>query len=410
MNDTVDVAIVGAGPYGLSLAAHLRHAGVPYRQFGIPMSQWQKSMPRGMYLTSQGFASNLSDPDGAHTLRQFCWETGRTYREDDVAVPLETFVSYGHWFRLCHDLHVEEIHVTEVTRTGPRRFELILADGQRAYARNVVVATGVEHFAQVPGILSDLPRKLCSHSSQLHDPVALRGREVVVVGAGQSALESAALLHESGVSVRLLARASRVVWNGPPPVSDRSLARRWREPEAELGAGWATWFYSRHPRWFRYLPARMRVHLARTALGPAAAWWLRDRVERKFPLHLGHSLQCADSEDGRARLSSICAGKQAEFSADHVISATGYPPDLRRLPFLEARLRSELAIVDRTPRVGRDFQSSIPGLFFVGAVVAPSFGPVMRFVCGADYAARRIANRLAATCERKVSALGGIGR
>jgi thioredoxin reductase len=154
----------------------------------------------------------------------------------------------------------------------------------------------------------------------------------------------------------------------------------------------------------------MRVHRARTALGPAAAWWLRDRVERKFPLHLGHSLRWADSDGDRVRLGSLCAGEEAEFSADHVISATGYSPDLRRLPFLEARLRPELTTVDRTPRVGRDFQSSIPGLFFVGAVVAPTFGPVMRFVCGADFAVRRIASRLAATCERKVSVLGGIGR
>jgi len=99
MSDTVDVAIIGAGPYGLSLAAHLRAAGVDYRHFGIPMRLWEATMPQGMFLKSQGFASNIADPDGTHTLEAFCQATGRTYASYGLPVSLDNFVSYGHWFQ-----------------------------------------------------------------------------------------------------------------------------------------------------------------------------------------------------------------------------------------------------------------------------------------------------------------------
>ncbi|WP_029721926.1 FAD-dependent monooxygenase, partial [Saccharopolyspora rectivirgula] len=139
--DSVEVAIVGAGPYGLSLAAHLRRAGVGYRQFGFPMSLWRSRMPRGMYLKSQGFASNLSDPDETHTLRNFCLETGREYADYGLPVSLETFVDYGEWFQLNRGLEVEEVLVTSIRQTA-RGFLLELADGATAEAEKVVVAVG----------------------------------------------------------------------------------------------------------------------------------------------------------------------------------------------------------------------------------------------------------------------------
>ncbi|RCW44425.1 NADPH-dependent L-lysine 6-monooxygenase-like protein [Halopolyspora algeriensis] len=409
MNETVDVAIVGAGPYGLSLAAHLRGAGVRYRQFGLPLNLWRTAMPRGMYLKSQGFASSLSDPSGRYTLAQFCRETGRDYADCGMPVSLKTFLAYGAWFQQHQAPDVEEVLVTEIT--GSRgQYELALSDGGYARARSVVVAAGVEHFAHIPGMLSGLPPELCSHSSAHTDPGAFRGREVVVLGRGQSALEFAALLHESGASVQLVTRAPGISWNGLPLDPARPLLRRLREPEAGLGSGWGTWFYSRHPRWFRHLPAPTRVQLARTALGPAGAWWLRDRVEERFPTRLGHSLQWAEPAGDRVRLRLRGPGGEAStLTAEHVIAATGYRPDAGRLPFLSSQLRARLRTIDRTPQVEWDFQSSVPGLFFMGAAVAPTFGPVMRFVYGADYAARLVTSRLAAGA-RTSRTVEGAGR
>ncbi|MGH3788114.1 MAG: NAD(P)-binding domain-containing protein [Pseudonocardiaceae bacterium] len=399
----IDVAIVGAGPYGLSLGAHLRAAGVPFRQFGLPMQLWRDAMPAGMFLKSQGFASNLSDPAGRHTLRAFCESTGRGYADHGLPVPLETFVAYGDWFQRAEVPHLEERMVGNVTRAG-EHFELTLSDATTVLTRTVVVATGVQHFSHVPGTLAALPAQVCTHTSAHDDLRVFTDREVAVIGAGQSALESAALLHESGARVTVLARAPGLVWNGNPLPEARSLRRRLREPEAPLGSGWSTWFYSNQPSLFRRLPADRRVRTARTALGPAGAFWLRERVEGKIRMLLGHSVRWAESDSGGVQLGlttngaagSVHGRGTTELRVDHVLAATGYRADLDRLSFLDEQLRSAVQTLASSPDVGPDCQSSVPGLYFIGPAVAPTFGPVMRFVYGAAYAARTATRALAA--------------
>ncbi|MGH3946579.1 MAG: NAD(P)-binding domain-containing protein [Pseudonocardiaceae bacterium] len=404
MNDPIDVAIVGAGPYGLSLGAHLRAAGVPFRQFGLPMQLWREAMPRGMFLKSQGFASNLSDPGATHTLRAFCESTGRDYADYGLPVPVETFVAYGDWFQRAEVPHLEELMVADVTRAG-RHFELTLPDGSNALARKVVVATGVQHFAHVPSTLAGLPAQICTHTCAHGDLGIFADREVAVIGAGQSALESAALLHESGARVTVLARAPGLVWNGDPLAAQRSVRRRLREPEAPLGSGWTTWFYSTQPNLFRRLPAARRVQAARTALGPAGAYWLRQRVEGKIRTLVEHSVRWADPEPWGVRLGLRAnGGSSNEITADHVLAATGFRTDLDRLSFLDRQLRATVRTLAGSPDVGPDFQSSVPGLYFVGPAVAPTFGPVMRFVYGAAYAAREMTRSLAATCRPRITA------
>jgi thioredoxin reductase len=414
MNDPVDVAIVGAGPYGLSLGAHLRAAGVPVRQFGLPMQLWRDHMPAGMFLKSQGFASNLSDPAGRHTLRAFCASTGRDYADYGLPVPLETFVAYGEWFQRAEVPHLEELMVSNVIRTSGG-YEITLSDGSATLARTVVVATGVQHFSYVPSTLVALPGQVCTHPSAHDDLGVFAGREVAVIGAGQSALESAALLHESGAKVTVLARTSKLVWNGAPLALDRPLHQRLREPEATLGSGWSTWFYSTQPRLYRRLPAAQRVRIARTALGPAGAAWLRSRVEGKIRTLTGHSVRWAEAEASGVRLGlktlgrTTSDGKTSEITVDHVLAATGYRTDLDRLTFLDPGLRAMVRTLASTPEVGPDFQSSAPGLYFIGPAVAPTFGPVMRFVCGADFAARTVARALRSTVPGPRPTVGARG-
>jgi thioredoxin reductase len=409
MSDVVDVAIVGAGPYGLSLAAHLRAAGVDYRHFGLPMRLWRSAMPQGMFLKSQGFASNLSDPRGTHTLEAFCTQTGRPYKSYGLPVALDTFVGYGQWFQSGLGLAVEEVLVTDLARLNGG-FELTLATGERVAARKVVVAIGVEHFAYVPPPLSPLPSSMCTHSSAHTDLGAFRGREVVVVGAGQSALETAALLHEQGASVQVLAQENALAWNGEPLALDRPLLQRLKEPESGLGSGWSTWLYSNHPDLFRHLPRSTRVYRARTALGPAGASWLRERVNGQFPVRTGHSITWAKPQDGGVRLGVAAGGTSSELAADHVIAGTGYRTDLTRLQFLDDGLRSALRTLAGSPVTGGDYQSSVAGLYFVGPAVAPTFGPVMRFVFGSHHAATVVARQLAGTSGGRSRAAVAAGR
>jgi len=394
MGDTDGVVIVGAGPYGLSVAAHLRAAGVPARVFGRPMALWRDYMPRGMFLKSPGFASSLSSPDGAHRLADFCAANGRPYAASGPAVALGDFAAYGLWFAGQVVPDVEQVLVTGLARAADG-YEVTLETGEAVRAARVVVAVGVQHFAAVPEQLAELPGSLCTHSSAHPDLAVFAGRRVIVVGAGQSAVESAALLHEGGADVTLVARTTKIVWNWPWPELDGPRTSL-RSPLEGLGPCWRLWAYKRHPELFRYLPRDTRVRLARTVLGPAAADWLGDRVNGKFPVLLGQRLTWAkaDGDGVRIGLDGPDGGHQ-ELTADHVIAATGYRPDVGRLAFIDDGLRAGLRTLAGTPVVDRGFGSSARGLYFTGPLVAPTFGPVMRFVCGADFAARTLAARLA---------------
>src|SRR5262249_54380361 len=159
-------------------------------QFGEPMRLWRESMPRGMLLKSPGFASSLSSPDGQHTLAEFCAEAGLAHEEYGAPVPLDTFVSYGMAFAERTGTGVEQVLVTGIGRAG-ENYELDLANGQQVSARRVVIATGVEHFARIPEQLAGLPASACTHSSAHPDLAVFRDRSVIVLGAGQSALECA---------------------------------------------------------------------------------------------------------------------------------------------------------------------------------------------------------------------------
>jgi len=395
MSDAVEVAIVGAGPYGLSLGAHLRKAGVSVRQFGIPMQLWRDFMPEGMYLKSQGFASNLSDPDHTHTLEAFCKATGRPYRDYGLPVSLETFVAYGQWFREQLVPDIDEVLVTDISKAGDG-FELTLANSEQVRARKVVVAIGVEAFAYIPEPLSALPSSVCTHSSAHSDLSVFSGQEVIVVGAGNSALETAVLAHEKGAKVQLVARKDVIRWNGQPLLPNRPLLQRLREPEAGLGSGKATWFYSNHPGLFRHLPRSTRVYRARTALGPAGAVWLRERFEGQVPELLGLSVKWARVQDGGVRLGLTGPGGTRELGADHVIAGTGYRWDMTRLSFFGEQMLAGLRNVPGTgsAAVGGDYQTTIPGLYIMGPAVTPTMGPVMRFVFGSEHAATTVARQL----------------
>lgn len=400
---SVDVGIIGAGPYGLSLAAHLRAAGVDHRVFGEPMRLWKSHMPTGMFLKSQGFASNLSTPEADHTLEAFCKDHGYPYVPYGVPVSRETFVAYGDWFRRAQVPELDEVLVHRVNADSDGRYVLLLADGRTVSVRRVVIAVGVQHFAHIPEVLAALPPQLQSHTSSHSDLSRFSGRDVVVVGAGQSALESAALLHETGAAVRVLGRGDRLEWNGQPLPPNRPWWARLREPEVDLGSGWATWFYSSHAPLFRYLPPHQRLYRARTALGPAGAHWLKPRIEGHIPVHLGHEIIDAQPTGEGVRLVARTAdASAAELHAEHVIAATGYRADIDRITFLDPAVRIQVRTVGRTPHVGRNFESSVRGLYFVGPAVAPTFGPVMRFVCGTAFASQQLGRHLAATASRPV--------
>jgi thioredoxin reductase len=387
----LEIAIVGAGPYGLSIAAHFRRSGIPFRIFGRTMDSWLAHMPKGMLLKSDGFASTIDDPDGEFTLGKFCAERGIEYSDMGLPVRLETFSAYGLAFRDHKVPELEEKLVIGLDRLTDG-FRLRLDDGQTLAAKRVVLAVGITHFEHMPASLAHLPAEFVSHSFHHHDLEKFRGRSVVVIGAGSSAIDLAGLLHDNGVEVQLVARQTSLKFHDMLPAGKpRSWWERIRRPQSGLGPGLRSRFFSDAPMCFHYLPERLRLEFVRTHLGPAGGWFSKEKVIGRVPLLLGYVTQRGEIRDGRVHLQlRAMDGTERGIRADHVIAATGYKVDLERLRFFSTEIRSKIKTVNRTPVLSSTFESSVPGLYFVGIAAANSFGPVMRFAYGAPFTARRI--------------------
>jgi hypothetical protein len=295
--------------------------------------------------------------------------------------------------------------VSELTSNNGTGFQLLLGSGERVHTGAVVVATGHLDFAHIPPELRALvphgpsPDAAVSHSSQHDDLARFAGRDVAVIGAGQSALETAALLHEAGARAHLLARRRKVLWadaptnGGPRPVL--------RKPDSPLGPGWSLYAVSHGPTLVTQLPGRSRRMLVRRILGPSGAWWLRDRVVGVIDVREGWRLEQATVDGGRVLLRGRTAENVAdELAVDHVIASTGYRVDPGALPFLRPDLCARIRRVYGWPVLSRRSESSVPGLFFTGLTSAATFGPLLRFVAGTSFAAPRTAAAAAAASER----------
>jgi cation diffusion facilitator CzcD-associated flavoprotein CzcO len=390
-----EIAIVGAGPYGLSIAAHLRAQGIPFRIFGRTMDSWLSHMPKSMCLKSEGFASNLSDPKDEFTLEKFCAEKGIQYAHVHVPVKLQTFTSYGQAFRDRMVPELEEKLVSHIERMKDG-FRLRLENGEELAARRVILAVGITHYAWTPEVLADLPSELVSHSFHQAGQDKFKGKSVVVVGGGSSATDLAAELYESGANVQLIARQKEMIFHSAPQIGKkRPLWKRLRHPQSGLGPSMRSAAFCTFPTLFRLLPASLRVEIVRRHLGPSGTWFTKERIVGKVQIQLGSTIEHAEAKDGRVHLRvRLADGGTREYTADHVIAATGYHVDLDRLKFLSPELNRQIDDLDRTPILSANCETSVPGLYFVGVSAANTFGPMMRFAFGADFTARHITKGL----------------
>ena len=397
-----DVVVIGAGPYGLSIAAHLKARGIECRVFGSPMHTWRTQMPEGMRLKSEGFASSLFDSNGEFTLGEYCKRKGFAYADVGLPVALEIFSEYGMEFQRKYVPELEEKLVVSV-RKDVKGMELQLSDGELLTARKVVTAVGITHFGYVPPEFTDLPPELLTHSSHHHKLHTFRGKSVVVVGAGASALDLAALLHQAGAEVQLVARRPVIRFHDPPQLP-RPWRQRMRSPITGIGSGWKLMFYSHLPHVFQKLPESFRLEAVRKTLGPAPGWFIKQDVVGKVSLNVSTQVKRAVERNGRAQLDlTDSSGASRTITADHVIAATGYQVDLQRLSFLHPDVLTGIRSVHHTPILSSNFESSVPGLYFVGTAAANSFGPLMRFAVGAGFTATRVSRHLAKVVSQRRS-------
>jgi len=384
MSASCDVAIVGAGPYGLATAAYLRSGdGLETRVFGEPMSFWKGHMPKGMLLRSPWVATHIADPEAALTLDDYESANGSRLSRP---LPLENFVSYGKWFQGAVAPDVDRRSVARIDALGSG-FRLVLDDGQEVDAARVVVAAGISPFAWRPPQFQALTPDLVSHSAETTDLARFAGQRVAVVGAGQSALESAALLHEGGAEVEVLVRADVIHWLGRSAwLHSLGPISRLLYAPTDVGPAGVSRVVAA-PGCVRPLPRRLQDWLGTRSIRPAGAAWLVSRLQT-VPLTIDRSVVSATPVADGVALELDDGSKRR---VDHVVLGTGYRVDIARYPFLGRELLDSVQQTAGFPRLGRGLESSVPGLHFVGAPAAWSFGPLMRFVAGTEYAGRSVA-------------------
>jgi thioredoxin reductase len=355
-----------------------------------------------MRLKSEGYASSLADPKSEFTLAHYCHESGLPYQDTDHPVPLETFVAYGLAFQKKFVPNLEKKLVVTVRRS-PVGFELLLDDKEIVSAHKVIVSVGIAQFSYVPSVLSAIPSDFVSHSSAHSDLQGFRGRQVAVVGGGSSAMDLAALLDQAGASVKVIARRAAIRFHNPP--KPRTLRDRLLNPMSGIGAGADLYFYANAPYLFRWLPEKLRLDRVRKTLGPAPGWFIRDEVVGRVPIFVSTDVTGAWLQDGRVQLQLIDGERRTQtLEFDHVIAATGYRIDIQRLSLLGDDLRAKIRLIDKSPRLSANFESSVPGLYFVGVTAANTFGPVLRFAFGTRFTARRLSRHLAKSARRSSSA------
>jgi len=373
-----EVTIVGAGPYGLSSAAYLRDKGIPIAVFGGPMHFWQNHMPEGMFLRSHWTACHIAHPRGKLTLDDFKAETGAQF---DKPVPLQNFIQYGIWYQKAVIPDLRQCDVSCVESRSPG-FEVTLCDGQVVKSKRVIVATGIAPFPWVPREFEGLPKSHVTHSSDHSQLSRFKGQKVVVIGGGQSALDSARLLRALDVEVEVVTRQKTIRWVGEHVWLHRLGFISWcLYSQYDVGPAGLSRLVG-FPNVFRMLPRDLQNTLSDRATRPAGTGWQRPYLAQ-VPITLDCEVKSAEIV-GDQILLKLSNG--ATRLVDHVILATGYRVDTSRYNFLSPSIRKSLRTEQGYPVLGRGLESSVAGLHFVGKPAAWSFGPLLNFVSGCHFA------------------------
>jgi FAD-dependent urate hydroxylase len=379
------VAVIGAGPYGLAIAAHLRAQEIRTHVFGEPLGYWCTHMRDGMHLKSSWTASSIASPSDELSLAAYERYRGAQLQRP---IPISDFIDYGLWYQRRAVPDVDGRRVERIRREA-RFYSLALCDGEEFAASRVVVATGLDGFANVPEPFASLPAGLVSHTSDKRRLSDFKGRRLIVIGAGQSALESAVLAHEAGAEVTVLVRDPTVHWLTRKARLDGTIGRKLYAP-SDVGPAGLSWVVAA-PQLMHRLPLSTRRAMIHRCLRPAVTGWLEKRCEG-IRIRTGCGVFTAEPLPGGA-VEVHFPGESVR--ADHVLLGTGFRPQLGRVPLLTDELRAKVRIRDGQPTLGSGFETSVPGLHIVGALAADSFGPLPRFVAGTWFTAPELARAIA---------------
>jgi cation diffusion facilitator CzcD-associated flavoprotein CzcO len=379
-----ELLIVGAGPFGLSLAAYAAQHAIDYTLVGRPMEFWQENMPQGMYLRSA--CDWHLDPGGAATIERFVALQGRT-PADVEPLSLQFYLQYAQWFQEQQQIAALPLYVKRLDRVdeAPYRFRARLEDGRALRARHVALAIGFKYFRHLPAdTVALLPEGRYSHTCDLVEFEALRGKRCLILGGRQSAFEWAALLREAGVA------AIHLSHRHPSPAF---AAADWSWANAIVDD------IAQNPGWFRNLPEQEQASVVQRLWAEGRLKvepWLAERVQQPGVfLWPGTRLVSCEEAPGGELIAQLDNGER--LAVDHIILATGYKVNIGQVPFLAAgNLADALATRNGFPALDQRFQTNLPGLYITSMAANQDFGPFFAFTISARTSATLIGAAIAA--------------
>ena len=371
-----DLLIIGAGPFGLALAAQAKHDHIDHLIVGEPMEFWRQNMPRGMFLRSA--CDWHLDPLNIDTIEAYLQTQNKTAK-DVEPLSLEFYLEYADWFRKQKLINSLPVRIERLDLST--NFVAVTFEGNTIDARRVVLAPGFKHFTHVPDELkAKLPSDRIRHTCQFVDLTEARGKRYLIIGGRQSAFEWAALLLEAGVSaVHLSHRHASPVF----AVADWS----WVSPMVEHIAD--------DPNWFRRLSQAEKEQInhrlwaeGRLKVEPWLEARLADNRLKVWPQT--ELMSCVDNGELTVTLSN---GER--FAVDDVILATGYKVDISRVPLLASgNLLARIETQNGFPVLDDHFETSVPGLFITSMPATQDFGPFFGFTISVRTSAKLICERL----------------
>jgi cation diffusion facilitator CzcD-associated flavoprotein CzcO len=371
-----NLLIIGAGPFGLAVAAQAAHDGAQYLIVGRPMEFWRRNMPKGMFLRSA--CDWHLDPLNLHTIEKFLESQGKT-AHDVEPLSLEFYLTYADWFQQQKNIQPLPIYIRKLDRSTTNDFIATTIDGDAIHARRVVLAPGFKHFINVPDYLKQrLPAGRYEHTCNFNDFSDSAGKRYLIIGGRQSAFEWAALLLEAGAAaVHLVHRHDSPAfaaadWSWVNPLVDAMV---------------------QNPNWFRNLSQEQKDHFShklwaegRLKVEP----WLEHRLSgdrvHVWPRSEVSSAIEQDNGDLEVKLSN-----GETIVVDRIILATGYKMNIAQLPLLASgNILNELKTRDGFPELNDHFETSVPGLFITSMPATQDFGPFFGFTIAVRTSARLI--------------------
>jgi thioredoxin reductase len=353
----LDVIIIGAGPYGISLASYAVRNGLSYKLLGYPMDFWKNQMPQNMFIRTPYELVRFPDPKNELSIHHFAKETGATPSDP---LPRPVFVDYAFWYAQKTGVQFTPEWVNSVTKEHD--YFVVKTEENNIYkTKNVIIATGIQEFKYVPEIFQNIALHLVSHTTGYTTFEQFKDKDVIVIGSGQSAWEASALLHEANSNVQLIYRKEHPVYGGSK--SGEVILRF-------IG----NIFYK--------LPQMLKKKLWNIASETVPiARFLRPYVEGKVFEISGTKVESVIAHNEKVHL-KLSNGE--EKIADHVIVASGFKINLDKVPFIydlkNQIIREEGQV--QFPKLNQNFESSIKGLYFAGPLSSHSHGPTFRFILG----------------------------